>query len=58
LVDLDQAALERGLASVKSNLDKGVEKAKSDRRPSATPRSRSFRALEQLRRGRTRRRRS
>jgi len=28
LVDLDQAALERGLASVKSNLDKGVEKQK------------------------------
>jgi len=26
--DLDQAALERGLASVKSNLDKGVEKQK------------------------------
>jgi 3-hydroxybutyryl-CoA dehydrogenase len=28
LVDLDRAALERGLASVKSNLDKGVEKQK------------------------------
>jgi 3-hydroxybutyryl-CoA dehydrogenase len=28
LVDVDAAALERGLASVRSNLDKGVEKAK------------------------------
>jgi 3-hydroxybutyryl-CoA dehydrogenase len=28
LVDLDRAALERGLASVRSNLDKGVEKQK------------------------------